>query len=87
MEHIEMDWCQAGKVYIVFPYLFNLYADYILRKGGLKGEHSFRTGGTNVNNLFYADETKITKLMVTGTVLRTDSKDTEVVDSFCFKID
>jgi len=38
--------------YIV-PYLFNLYADYIMRNAGIK------IAGRNINNLRYADDTTL----------------------------
>ena len=41
-----------SRLYTV-PYLFNLYADYIMRNAGIK------TAGRNINNLRYADDTTL----------------------------
>ena len=37
----------------IVPYLFNLYADYIMRNAGIK------IAGRNINNLRYADDTTL----------------------------
>ena len=40
------------------PCLFNLYAEYIIRNGGLEEvQAGIKTAGRNINNLRYADET------------------------------
>ena len=40
------------------PWLFNLYAQYILRNAGLDETHTgIKTAGRNINNLRYADDT------------------------------
>ena len=40
--------------------LFNLYAEYILQKGGLdETEAGIKIAGRNINNLRYADDTTI----------------------------
>jgi len=36
---------------ILFPYLFNLYSEYIMRRMGLEDEKGIRIGGRNINNL------------------------------------
>ena len=41
-----------SRLYTV-PYLFNLYADYIMRNAEIK------TAGRNINNLRYADDTTL----------------------------
>ena len=49
------DWFQIGKGvlqgYILSPCLFNLYAEYVIRKAGIKDARR------NINNLRYADDT------------------------------
>ena len=43
---------------ILSPYLFNLYAEYIMRYVGLdKAQGGIKIAGRNINNLRYADET------------------------------
>ena len=42
------------------PYLFNLYAEYILRNAGLgKAQAGFKIAGRNINNLRYSDDTTL----------------------------
>ena len=42
------------------PYLFNLYAEYILRNAGLnEAQAGIRIAGRNINNLRYADDTTL----------------------------
>ena len=59
------DWFQIGKgVYcqgcILSPCLFNLYAEYIMRKGGLEeAQARIKIAGRNINNLRYADYTTL----------------------------
>jgi len=48
------------------PYLFNLYAEYIMRKAGLdEARAGIKFAGRNINNLRYAD----------GTTLMAESKE------------
>ena len=48
------------KGYILSPYLFNLYAEYIMRKAGLdETQVGIKIAGKNVNNLRYADDTTL----------------------------
>ena len=60
------DWFQIGKgVYcqgcILSPCLFNLYAEYIMRKAGLdEAQDGIKIAGRNINNLRYADDTTLT---------------------------
>ena len=56
------DWFQFGKGvcqgYILSPFLFNFYADYIMRNAGLEETKAgIKIAGRNVNNLRYADDT------------------------------
>ena len=58
--HGTTDWFQTGKGArqgcILSPCLFNLYAEYIMRKAGLEeAEAGIKTAGRNINNLRYAD--------------------------------
>ena len=60
--HGTTDWFQIGKGVhqgcILSPRLFNLYAEYIMRKAGLEeAEAGIKTAGRNINNLRYADTT------------------------------
>ena len=42
------------------PYLFNLYAEYIMRNTGLdEAEAEIKIAGRNINNLRYADDTTL----------------------------
>ena len=57
-----MDWFQIGKGVcqgcILSPHLFNLYAEYIMRNGGLdEAQAEIKIPGGNINNLRYADDT------------------------------
>ena len=43
---------------ILSPYLFNVYAEYIMRNAGLdKAQAGIKIAGRNINNLRYADDT------------------------------
>ena len=45
---------------ILSPCVFNLYAEYILRKAGLEeAQTGIKTSGRNINNLRYADDTTL----------------------------
>ena len=62
--HGITDWFQIGKGvwqgYILSPYLFNLYAEYIRRNTGLEeAQTGIKIAGRNVNNLRYADKTTL----------------------------
>ena len=63
--HGTTDWFQIGKgVYcqgcILSPCLFNLYAEYIMRKAGLEeAQAGSKIAGRNINNLRYADDTTL----------------------------
>ena len=56
------DWFQIGKGVrqgcVLSPWLFNFYAEYIMRNAGLEeAQPGFRIAGRNINNLRYADDT------------------------------
>ena len=60
--HRTTDWFQIGKEVnqgcILSPYLFNLYAEYIMRNAGLEeAQAGIKIAGRNINNLRYADDT------------------------------
>ena len=62
--HGTTDWFQPGKVVcqgcILSPYLFNLYAEYIMRNGELEeAQAGIKIVGRNINNLRYADDTTL----------------------------
>ena len=62
--HGTTDWVQIGKgihqVCILSPCLFNLYAEYIMRKAGLdEAQAGIKTARININNLRYADNTTL----------------------------
>ena len=59
--HGITDWFQMGKgvhrVYILSPFLFNLYAEYIMRNAGLdEAQAGIKIAGRNISNLRYADD-------------------------------
>ena len=56
-----MGWFQIGKGVhqgcILSPYLFNLYAEYIMWNSGLdEAQAGIKVAGRNINNLRYADD-------------------------------
>ena len=58
------DWFQTGKGVrqgcILSPYLFNLYAEYIMGNAGLEeAQAGIKIAGRNINNLRYADDTTL----------------------------
>ena len=62
--HGKTDWFQIGKGVhqgcIMSPYLFNLYAVYIMRNTGLEETQAgIKIAGRNINNLRYADDTTL----------------------------
>ena len=62
--HGTTDWFQIGKGVckgcILLPYLFNLYAEYIMRNAGLEeAQAGIKIAGRNINNLRYADDTTL----------------------------
>ena len=45
---------------ILSPYLFNFYAEYIMRNAGLEeAQAGIKIAGRNINNLWYADNTTL----------------------------
>ena len=61
----QSDWFQIGKgvrqVSILSPYLFNLYAEYIIRNAELdEAQAGIKIARRNINNLRYADDTILT---------------------------
>ena len=62
--HGTADWFQIGKGVcqscILSPCLFNLYAEYTMRKAGLEeAQAGIKISGRNINNLRYADDTTL----------------------------
>ena len=62
--HGTTDWFQIGKGvhqgYIMSPYLFNLYAEYLMRNTGLdEAQAGIKIAGRNINHLRYADDTTL----------------------------
>ncbi|XP_062826487.1 uncharacterized protein LOC134296190 [Anolis carolinensis] len=64
-DHGTTDWFKIGKgvqqgCCILSPYLFNLYAEYIMRHAGLdESKAGVKISGRNINNLRYADDTTL----------------------------
>ena len=62
--HGTTDWFKIGKGVrqgcILSLCLFNLYAEYIVRNAGLdEAKAGVKIGGSNINNLRYADDTTL----------------------------
>ena len=62
--HGTTNWFQVGKGVhqgcILSPYLFNLYAEYIMQNARLdEAQAGIKTAGRNINNLRYADDTTL----------------------------
>ena len=62
--HGTTDWLQSRKGvrqgYILLPFVFNLYAEYIMRNAGLEeAQAGIKIAGRNINNLRHADDTTI----------------------------
>ena len=62
--HETTDWFQIRKVVrqgcILLPYLFNLYAEYIIQNAGLdEAQTGIKIVGRNINNLRYTDDTTL----------------------------
>ena len=61
----QTDWFKIRKGVcqgcILLPFLFNLYAEYIMRNAGLdEAQPGIKIAGININNLRYADDTTLT---------------------------
>ena len=59
--HGSKDWFQIGKGVcqgcILSPWLFNLYAEYIMRNTGLdEAQAGIKISGKNISNLRYGDD-------------------------------
>ena len=59
-----MDWFQirkgASQGCILSPYLFNSYAEYIMKNAGLEeAQAGVKIAGRNINNLRYVDDTTL----------------------------
>ena len=62
--HGTTDWFQIGKGLcqgcVLSPCLFNLYAEYIMRKAGLEeAQARIKIARRNINHLRYADDTTL----------------------------
>ena len=62
--HETTDWFQIGKGVcqgcVLSPFLFNLYAEYIMRNARMdEAQTGIKTAGRNINNLRYADDTTL----------------------------
>ena len=62
--HETVDWFQIGKAIcqgcILSPYLFNLYAEYIVQNAGLvEAQARIKIARINIHNLSYADDTTL----------------------------
>ena len=62
--HGRADWFQIGKGVrqgcVLSPCLYNLYAQYIMRKAGLEeAQAGIKIARRNINNLRYADDTTL----------------------------
>ena len=60
----QLTWFRIGKEAhqggVLSPCLFNLYAEYIMRKTVLEEAHArIKTARRNINNLRYADDTTL----------------------------
>lgn len=62
-ERGDNDWFSIGNGVrqgcILSPYLFNMYAEYIMREALNGYEGGIRIGGRTINNLRYADDTTL----------------------------
>ena len=57
LKQIGKGLCQGS---ILSPCLFNLYAEYILRKAGLEeAQAGIKISGRNIDNLRYAEDTTV----------------------------
>ena len=62
--HGKIDWFQIGKEVrqgcILSPYLFYLYAEYIMKNAGMEeAQAGIKIARRNINNLRYADDTTL----------------------------
>ena len=69
MDEFTLPWYFTVNTYLVpimlqavycHPALFNFYAEYIMRNGGLEeAQAGIKIAGRNINNLRYADDTTL----------------------------
>ena len=83
--HGTTDWFQMGKRvsqgYILSPYLFNFYAEYIMRKAGLEeAQAGIKTARRNINNLRNADDTTLMAESEELNLLRKVKEESETFD-------
>ena len=69
LEHGPTDWFQIGKgIYqgcILSPYLFNLYAEYMMGNAQLdEAQAGIKIAGRNINNLRYAESKEERKILL-----------------------
>ena len=62
--HGTTDWFKIGKGVhkgdILSPYLFNIYAEYIMQNGGLdEAQAGIKIAKRNINNLRFANDTTL----------------------------
>ena len=61
--HGTMDWFRIRKGIhqgcILSPFLFNLYAEYIMQNAGLEAQAEIKIARRNINHLRYADDTTL----------------------------
>ena len=62
--HGTIDWFQIGKLVcqgcVLSPYLFNLYAEYIMQSARLnEAQAGIKIAGRNINHLRYTDDTTL----------------------------
>ena len=58
--HGTTDWSKICQVCMLSLCLFNLYAEYIMRNAGLdEAQAGIKISRRNINNLRYADDTKL----------------------------
>ena len=54
------NWERSPSAWILSPFLFNLYAEYIVRNTGLEeAQAGTKIAGRNINNLTYAEDTTL----------------------------
>ena len=63
-EHGTIEWFKSGKGVHqgckLLPWLFNLYAEYLMRNAGLhEVQVEIKIAGRNINNLRYSDDTTL----------------------------
>ena len=80
-----MDWFQIGKGVhqgcILSPWLFNLYAEYIMRNAGLdEAQAGIKIARRNINNLRYADDITLMTESKEKSLLMKVKEESEKVD-------